>query len=66
MHYETMQETDETVIFQKLRKRAKAKDQETWKKETRKPWRKIQKEKQKIKYNLLQFCNVADKQQEGI
>lgn len=53
MEYNIMQENEETVIFQKLRKQAKEKDQETWKKETRKPWRKIQREKQKIKYSLL-------------
>lgn len=57
MHYETMQEMDETFLFQKLRKQGKEKNRETWKKETRKPWRKIQKEKQKAKYSLLQFCN---------
>lgn len=51
--FDAMQEKDETAIFQKMRKQAKEKDRETWKKETRRPWRKIQKEKQKIKYDLL-------------
>lgn len=53
MKYNAIQEIEETLIFQKMRKRAKDKDRETWKKETRKPWRKIQREKQKTKYDLL-------------
>ena len=53
MYYDAMQENEETVFFQKMKKQAKGRDQEAWKKDTRKPWRKIQREKQKIKYNLL-------------
>lgn len=53
MKYNLMQETDETAMFQKMKKQAKEKDREGWKKEIRKPWRKIQREKQKIKYDLL-------------
>lgn len=50
-YYETMRETDEMIMFQKLRKQGKEKDREEWKK--RKPWRKIQREKQKTKYSDL-------------
>lgn len=47
-----VQEMDEIVTFQKLKKRNKGKELE---KETRKPWRKIQKQKEKSKYASLQF-----------
>lgn len=50
MKYNLAQEIEEILIFQKIRKQAKERNQETWKKEPRKPWRKIQREKQKIKY----------------
>lgn len=45
-------EYEETAIFQKLRKQRKRENVDAWNKET-KPWRQLQREKQKRKYDNL-------------
>lgn len=48
-----MTQYDETETFQKLRKQRKRENADAWGKEE-KPWRQLQREKQKRKYDNLQ------------
>lgn len=47
MHH--LAQYEETETFQKIRKQSKRENADTWSKEE-KPWRKLQREKQKRKY----------------